>query len=105
MCTAAEGNSFTLTGHGGIPEDPTAPIRGQTVWQDLQDFSAQEEQPQPVVPLSPPPGVENPPSQIVEATGWIVDEEGNVELVAQLPDGTVIRPVARHPGCVNRIKN
>ncbi|NET55850.1 MAG: filamentous hemagglutinin N-terminal domain-containing protein [Symploca sp. SIO2E6] len=99
-CAAAEGNSFTLTGQGGIPEDPTAPIRGQTIWQDLQDFSAPEEQPQPVVPPSPPPVVENPPSQIVEATGWIVDAEGNVELVAQLPERTVISPVARHPGCV-----
>ncbi len=100
-CAAAEGNSFTLIGHGGIPEDPTAPIRGQTVWRDLQDFSEVEEQPQQALSQSPPPIVENPPSQIVEATGWIVDEEGNVELVAQLPDGTVIRPVAQHPGCVN----
>ncbi|NEP59183.1 MAG: filamentous hemagglutinin N-terminal domain-containing protein [Symploca sp. SIO2G7] len=99
-CAAAEGNSFTLIGQGGIPEDPTAPIRGQTVWRDLQDFSVAEEQPQQMLPPSPPPVVENLPSEIVEATGWIVDAEGNVELVAQLPDGTVIYPVAQHPECV-----
>ena len=52
------------------------------------------------LPPSPPTVVESTPSEIVEATGWIVDAEGNVELVAQLPDGTVIYPVAQHPGCV-----
>jgi len=98
-CAAAEGNSFTMTGNGGIPEDPTATIRGQTIWRDLQDFSAAGEQRQQVLPPSPPPVVENIPSQIVEATGWIVDQQGNVELVAQLPDGRVIRPVAKNPGC------
>jgi len=99
-CAAAEGNSFTLIGQGGIPEDPTAPIRGQTVWRDMQDFSVAEEQPQPVLPPSPSPVVEDPPSEIIEATGWIVDAEGNVELVAELPDGTVIHPVPQDPGCV-----
>ena len=101
-CAAAEGNSFTIIGRGGIPEEPTATIRGQTVWQDLQDFSAEGEQPQQISQPSSPPVAVNPPSQILEATGWIVDGEGNVELVAHLPDGTLIRSGARHPECINK---
>ncbi len=100
-CTATEDNSFTITGSGGLPEDPTAPIRAQTVWVDLQDFSAEEEPPQQVSLPSFPPVLSNPPAQIVEATGWIVNAEGNVELVANLPDGTLIGSAARQSKCIN----
>jgi len=96
-CNAAEGNSFIITGSGGLPQDPTAPIRGQTVWVDLQDFSAQEEPPQQASLLSSPPVLSNPSSQIVEATGWIVNAEGNVELVANLPIGLSSRVGRENP--------
>jgi filamentous hemagglutinin family protein len=39
-CAAAEGNAFTITGRGGLPEDPTSPLRGQTLLSDLRDFSS-----------------------------------------------------------------
>ncbi|NET56608.1 MAG: S-layer family protein [Symploca sp. SIO2E6] len=98
-CTAAEGNSFTITGSGGIPEDPTAAIRGQTVWVDLQNFSAEGEPSRTVSLKTPSSWQPNPSSPIVEATGWVVDEEGNVELVAHLPDGTLIGSASRYLGC------
>jgi large exoprotein involved in heme utilization and adhesion len=46
-CGAAYGNSFTITFRGGLPEDPTTTIRGQTVWRDLQDFTAMGERSMP----------------------------------------------------------
>ncbi|NEP15160.1 MAG: hypothetical protein F6K14_34320 [Symploca sp. SIO2C1] len=82
-------------------EDPTAPIRAHTVWVDLQDFSAEEELPQQVSLPSFLPVLSNPPPQIVEATGWIVNAQGNVELVANLPDGTLIGSTARQSKCMN----
>jgi filamentous hemagglutinin family protein len=60
-CAAVQGNSFTATGSGGLPENPIALIRGQTLWQDA----------------------ETPPLQ--EATGWTIDATGQVTLAAQLP--------------------
>ncbi|MEQ8956377.1 MAG: filamentous hemagglutinin N-terminal domain-containing protein, partial [Coleofasciculus sp. C2-GNP5-27] len=46
-CAAAEGNVFTITGRGGVPSDPTAPIRGQTLLSDVRDFAATAPENQP----------------------------------------------------------
>ncbi|NEP03172.1 MAG: S-layer family protein [Symploca sp. SIO2E9] len=82
-CVAAQGNSFVVTGRGGLPQNPTATLRSQTVWRDLRlgDDSTGEE-------LSTEVPAENfypsPPQipPIVEAQGWLIDANGNVELVA-----------------------
>lgn len=113
-CAAARGNSFAITGRGGLPEDPTATIRGQTVWQDLQDFSLPTEGENTSVVRSNSPitnyqlpitNSENPQSlisdrapAIVEATGWIVNK-GNVTLVAGLPNRTTSTSGAKPPNC------
>ena len=97
-CAATQGNSFTITGRGGVPEDPTATIRGGIVWQDLQDFALETEQRNTPIPSSQPKSP-NPPDQIVEATGWIVNAQGKVELVAQYPTGN--RSLSRYPECTN----
>ena len=85
-CAGNARSKFKVIGQGGLPEDPTATIRGQTVWQDLQDFSEETEvwavpqQNHHVV------GAEDiPSSQPIQATGWIVNEKGHVELIAHLP--------------------
>ncbi len=81
-CAVNQGNSLTVTGLGGLPEDPTTTIRGQTIWQDWQDFSAPEN-PRPqrfsqnsrfLVPQQS--------HQLVEATGWVKDAIGKIKLVA-----------------------
>ncbi len=101
-CAAAEGNSFTVTGRGGLPEDPTGIIRGQTIWQDLQDFSpvtagentsvvksqsSVTNYPLPITNSQNPQTAisnyqRNEKAAIVEATGLVRDERGNVILVA-----------------------
>lgn len=82
-CAAVQGNSFTVIGRGGLPEDPTATIRGQIVWQDLQDLTTESTNTDPQNTQS---NQSLQPVQIVEATGWIVNEQGQVELVARLPE-------------------
>lgn len=84
-CSAAHGNSFTVTGRGGLPENPTTTIRGQTIWRDLQDYSTATE--------SANTSDQNPPpsnAQIIEATGWVINDLGQVELVAQSPSATSV---------------
>jgi filamentous hemagglutinin family protein len=97
-CAAARGNSFTVTGRGGLPEDPTATIRGQTVWRDLQDFSqgtgvakAPSQNPQALMG--------KPSPRLVEANSWVLDEKGNVVLVAVDGNGTSSTYRSRQPNC------
>jgi large exoprotein involved in heme utilization and adhesion len=99
-CAADEGNSFTLTGRGGLPEDPTAAIRGQTVWVDLQDWSAAEETSQTAPESSSQAQSDDSPLPVREARGWIVNASGNVELVAALPKNQIaLPPRSRLPQC------
>ena len=37
-CGVALGSSFIVTGRGGLPADPTAPMRGETIWEDMRRF-------------------------------------------------------------------
>lgn len=80
-CGATEGNSFTITGRGGLPEDPTATILNQTVWEDLRNFSVDSESQGASVSQTQPAELKGR-RELVEATGWIVREDGVVELVA-----------------------
>ena len=97
-CAAARGNSFTVTGRGGLPEDPTGIIRGQTVWRDFQDFSqdtgvvnAPSQNPQALI--------SKPSPRLVEANSWMYDELGNVVLVAVEGNGTSSTYRSRQPDC------
>ena len=88
-CAAFEGNYFAITGRGGLAEDPTATIRGSTVWQDWQDYSTptvssslQQQSSVRSVMGEVRNAQTNAPRKLVEATGWIVHSDGTVELVA-----------------------
>ena len=86
-CAAFVGNSFTITGRGGIPNNPTTVIRGQNVWQDWSDYTEYvdfQEGSSSVSLL-----VQNVP--IVEANSWIVNKKGHVELVTLMSDAPVER--------------
>ena len=97
VCAAASGNSFTITGRGGLPEDPTATIRGQTVLFDLRDFTDSEVNDENLPPVKKQARQELPKS-IVQVKGWIVNQDGEIELVAALPqEGAFIQ---QHPNCL-----
>lgn len=83
-CAADRGSSFTITGRGGIPEDPRQPLLGAAIWRDDRGgVSNQGAAPAP------------PTEAIVEAQGWIVDRSGTIVLVAGPPR----RHPAWHPPC------
>ncbi|GAB4303636.1 MAG: hypothetical protein Fur0025_45020 [Oscillatoriaceae cyanobacterium] len=96
-CAAAEGNSFTVTGRGGLPENALEPLRGQILWEDLRVLSALESRDQETGRR----GAEEHGSRrareqgsrgaleqgrargLIEATGWVVHPDGTVNLVAE----------------------
>nr|MCU0535240.1 S-layer family protein [Hydrococcus sp. Prado102] len=78
-CPADKGNTFVVSGRGGIPENPTQSLRGQSVWQDWRSLSEYEYKSEfsSSSPRTPAP------AQIVEAQGWILNNNGKVQLIAQ----------------------
>lgn len=92
VCNGTGGNEFVLTGRGGLPEAPAQILRDGTVWEDLrlawsgsQELKAKSQNsPTPKIQYAKP--VSQPP--IIEAQGWVVDANGQVTLVSQLPQTT-----------------
>ena len=76
-CAWVKTNSFTVTGRGGTVENPTNNLGNDQMWSDLRDLSDNQS------------SVTNQQSSVsqpvvIEANAWIVNEQGNVELVAVL---------------------
>ncbi|AOX03592.1 hypothetical protein BJP34_32905 [Moorena producens PAL-8-15-08-1] len=83
-CGTDEGNQFTQFGRGGLPTDPTKPLRGQTLWMDLRPLprhSARRRKNRVHAANAANP-VNSRRSRIIEANRWIVNNNGVVELVA-----------------------
>lgn len=86
-CAAERQNSFVVTGRGGLPEDPTQMLRGRTVWQDLRLLSGsggEESETRERQAVTNSQTTSHSP--IVEATGWTLNADGQVELIAQGPN-------------------
>ncbi|MBD2543999.1 two-partner secretion domain-containing protein [Planktothricoides raciborskii] len=76
-CDASAGSSFYVIGRGGLPPNPDAWLGSDTVWidpriDDRANYSAS---------IEPSEAIDN--QRIVEATGWTVDADGSVKLIAQ----------------------
>ncbi|BAZ23838.1 filamentous hemagglutinin family outer membrane protein [Kalymmatonema gypsitolerans NIES-4073] len=85
-CPADQGNYFIITGRGGLPEDPRQTLRGQIILQDLRLTSGSkliEEQGR--ISQSQLIAKNQQPASLVEATGWLINAQGEVELVANTP--------------------
>ncbi|GET43277.1 two-partner secretion domain-containing protein [Microseira wollei] len=78
----ARANSFVVTGRGGLPPTPREYLNISPAWIDWR-----------IAPVQVSRGLQeqvrtaNYPSQntLVEATGWVVDGDGTVRLVAETP--------------------
>ncbi|MEH2324653.1 MAG: hypothetical protein V7K32_14010 [Nostoc sp.] len=88
-CPSNEEANFVISGRGGLPEDPRQVLRGQVVLQDMRigaDFPNKSGQ---ISNRKVPDTKEQPP--LLEATGWMINQQGQVELVANTtqvqPDG------------------
>ena len=92
-CPANKGNSFTITGRGGLPPLPTQALRtNQTATVNWVTLNPQEQRNISVgenshLGRSKSPKLEVPQISptIVEATGWVINKSGTVELTALTP--------------------
>ena len=98
-CPATQGNSFVITGRGGLPPTPEQRLDDDADWQDHRRLTvAQQTSPSTSLPtsaISPPA----PDASMSEATGWQVTPTGEVTLVATTPTSTVQNPLNRPLAC------
>jgi large exoprotein involved in heme utilization and adhesion len=100
-CTPGGGSafnsSFTVTGRGGLPSNPTEPLNSDAVvsgWVTLDS----EAQNQDDVAIGSD-RINTTTQPIVEAQGWVRTADGQVILVAQAPTVTPQTPWLTSPSC------
>jgi filamentous hemagglutinin family protein len=74
-------NSFTVAGRGGLPPTPREALNLPPGWIDWRIAPQQVTSSNYQLPIPNYP-IQNP---LVEATGWVVDPDGTVRLVAETP--------------------
>jgi filamentous hemagglutinin family protein len=87
----AQGTSasrFVITGHGGLPTNPTAPLSADMIWQDLEPISPLTDRPLDSSAIAPLSEIRPPEPPVVEAQGWRRTADGTVVLLAQSPSAT-----------------
>jgi filamentous hemagglutinin family protein len=80
-CPSNREANFVITGRGGLPQDPRQVLRSQLVLQDMRvDNSSSQKRDIQTRNINnlPFPNVQTP---ILEATGWIIDANGQVRLI------------------------
>ena len=81
-CSNNNGSSFVATGRGGIPQNPSEQMHSNRTWSDIRDNNASYHNVNSNVPEVTPISRR---SAIIEATGFIRNQNGKIELVALSP--------------------
>ncbi|HEY9671588.1 MAG TPA: filamentous hemagglutinin N-terminal domain-containing protein [Waterburya sp.] len=94
---AKERGSFTITGRGGLPDNPSEPLSNDAVWTDLRLIpqttkTRSSSQDTKVITHS-----QTVP--LVEAQGWSLNEQGQVVLTAEAPNATPQQAWLASPEC------
>ncbi len=98
-CAASNGNNFVVSGKGGLPQNPDDLFSGETTYTDLFDLVPTEKTPSNISEKKSDVSINNQSNQIVEATGWIKDAEGNVIFVARIPEHNSQKSVVSSVDC------
>ncbi len=77
ICPKNEANALSNTGKGGLADNPTQHLRGESVWEDLRDFVD--------VPTVDNLSRSVRGQEIIEARAWNINNKGNVELLSYIP--------------------
>ncbi|MEM1395332.1 MAG: S-layer family protein, partial [Cyanobacteria bacterium P01_H01_bin.150] len=77
-CSNQSSNSFVATGRGGIPQNPQQYINSNQYWSDIRDLSVSRKSNNNNTEIT---RISNKPA-IVEATGFIRNSKGEIELVS-----------------------
>ena len=89
-CTQEAGSAFTVTGKGGVPPSPNDVLSSnssQFYWVEPAVGGSQHIEGQRVF-------IETRPTEIIPAQGWVIDDRGEVTLVAYNFGGgaSILRP-------------
>lgn len=93
----ARGSRFTVTGRGGLPPNPNDPLTYQEVLVDWITLGKREENGNSGATDAKPTDFN--PQQLVEAQGWVMNDQGQVVLTAQAPTVTPNHPQLELPPC------
>ncbi|KYC40577.1 hypothetical protein WA1_26015 [Scytonema hofmannii PCC 7110] len=94
--------SLTATGRGGLPSAPTEPLTGDAVlanWVKLPSEVGRKGDGDRVSLGENNTNTPNFPTQIVEASGWVMDTNGDIVLVGGAPTATPTSPTYRSASC------
>lgn len=83
-------SQFTITGRGGVPPNPYEMIADEATWMDLRpsEIITSETEKQRILVNSNQPET----LQLVEAQGWALNPQGQVQLITQVPVATPSNP-------------
>ncbi|MDY7012368.1 MAG: S-layer family protein [Cyanobacteriota bacterium] len=93
-CAVARENHFIVTGRGGLPPNPSQGLRSDRTWSDVRDLSAFWSSERVEAEAKPASSAD-----LTEATGWVVSETGQVELIAAVPNSPNQGAIARSVNC------
>ena len=80
-CPASQlGNTFVITGQGGLPDNPSHSLRSTSVWHDLRAIAPEQLEKSDI---SLPKQHIRHTTPIIEAKGWQVGERGQIILTAE----------------------
>ncbi|MBW4682597.1 MAG: filamentous hemagglutinin N-terminal domain-containing protein [Microcoleus vaginatus WJT46-NPBG5] len=98
-CEEVAGSEFIVTGRGGLPPNPSAPLSSNTALVEwaTRDAGGDELSKQP----SPTPSTPTTQTPLVEAQGWIIAADGTITLTAEAPNATPHSLGFTHPSCQN----
>ncbi|BAY81230.1 filamentous hemagglutinin-like protein [Calothrix parasitica NIES-267] len=83
-CGAKTGNTFVATGRGGIPQNPSDRLKHNTTWYDIRGLSVRPQQSDNIARTT----VISKQRRIIEATGFEINQFGQVELVAKTTENS-----------------
>ncbi|MBO3457921.1 filamentous hemagglutinin N-terminal domain-containing protein [Aetokthonos hydrillicola Thurmond2011] len=75
------GDSFTITGRGGLPPSPYEPLTSDAIWTDTRELLIKAHQIQPNRYAAK---IKSRPIEIVPATGWVFNDKGEVTLISSV---------------------
>ncbi len=84
FCATASTDTMIISGKGGLGENPSQNLRGQSVWEDLRDFTLASNDNNAISPTESQEYNQNSET-IIEANNWVVNDQGKVELVSHIP--------------------
>ncbi len=84
ICSTESTDRMIVSGKGGLGNNPRQTLRGQSIWEDLRDFSLASHDNKAIAPTASS-GQNHQAETKLEANNWLVNAQGNVELISYIP--------------------